>query len=71
MQAILGYQPGLWAGLSRGDAHCDDEVFDSLSRYSHQLRQMALAGDGFCHSQGAKAQRAWGSKSRRAVRLNY
>eukprot|EP00975_Prorocentrum_lima_P009603 2046644-Prorocentrum_lima.AAC.1 len=44
MQATLGYQPGLLPDIDHGDAHCDDEMFDAISRRTHRLREIALQG---------------------------
>eukprot|EP00975_Prorocentrum_lima_P059642 12506635-Prorocentrum_lima.AAC.1 len=42
MQATLGCQPGLLPDIDCGGAHCDDEMFDGLSRRTHRLREIAL-----------------------------
>eukprot|EP00975_Prorocentrum_lima_P050608 10598807-Prorocentrum_lima.AAC.1 len=44
MQATPGYQPGLLPDIDQGDAHCDDEIFDGISRRAHCLRDIALQG---------------------------
>eukprot|EP00975_Prorocentrum_lima_P065266 12902463-Prorocentrum_lima.AAC.1 len=44
MQAILGYQPGLLPDIDQGDAHCDNEMFDGISRRTLRPREIALQG---------------------------
>eukprot|EP00975_Prorocentrum_lima_P002414 529929-Prorocentrum_lima.AAC.1 len=63
MQATLGYQPGPLPDIDKGDAHCDDEMFDGVARYTHFLREITLQGMIEVTAQ-QRMQRASNSKTR-------
>eukprot|EP00975_Prorocentrum_lima_P062445 12885691-Prorocentrum_lima.AAC.1 len=69
MQATLGYQPGLLPDINKGDAHCDDEMFDGISRRTHCLREIPLQGMIKVTAQ-QRMERAINSKTRQSVQLD-
>eukprot|EP00975_Prorocentrum_lima_P067881 12917538-Prorocentrum_lima.AAC.1 len=38
VQATQGYQPGFLPDIDQGNAHCDDAMYDGISRRTHRLQ---------------------------------
>eukprot|EP00975_Prorocentrum_lima_P037127 7813667-Prorocentrum_lima.AAC.1 len=67
MPATLGYQPGLLPDINQGDAHCDDEMFDGISRRPHR----GISPQGMIKVTAQKRmERALNSKTGEPVQLD-